>query len=120
HLARGAGPLGWERGGAASPPAHATCGRTPAPPPVRPPLGQAPPRVSTTVSEPQARAASGPSRAGLDPRQFLDRLGQGRRASVGAELRQAVLACKPIVAAVVSGKGGVGKTASRAAAARSP
>jgi MinD-like ATPase involved in chromosome partitioning or flagellar assembly len=53
----------------------------------------------------------------MDPRQILDRLGQGRRAPVSAELGQAVLACKPLVAAVVSRKGGVGKTASAAAVA---
>jgi MinD-like ATPase involved in chromosome partitioning or flagellar assembly len=58
-----------------------------------------------------------PNRGSLDPRQILDRLGQGRRAPVGAELGQAVLACKPVVAAVVSRKGGVGKTASAAAVA---
>ena len=110
-------PIELEPGLNGSTPEPDTFGRKTAPAPVRPPLGQAPPRVSTTVSEPQARAASGPSRAGLDPRQFLDRLGQGRRASVGAELGQAVLACKPIVAAVVSRKGGVGKTASAAAVA---
>src|SRR5262249_9641536 len=51
------------------------------------------------------------------PRQILNRLGQGRRAPVSAELGQAVLACKPIVAAVISRKGGVGKTASAAAVA---
>jgi len=53
----------------------------------------------------------------MDPRQILDRIGQGRRAPVSAELGQAVLACKPVVAAVVSRKGGVGKTASAAAVA---
>jgi len=53
----------------------------------------------------------------MDPRNILDRLSQGRRTPVGAELGQAVLACKPIVAAVVSRKGGVGKTASAAAVA---
>ena len=110
-------PIELEPGLNGSTPEPDTFGRKTAPAPVRPPLGQAPPRVPTTVSEPQARAASGSSRAGLDPRQFLDRLGQGRRASVDAELGQAVLACKPIVAAVVSRKGGVGKTASAAAVA---
>lgn len=83
--------------------------------------GQAKPRVPAAVSEPPARAVASPShpgsRGGLDPRQILDRLGQGRRAPVSAELGQAVLACKPIVAAVVSRKGGVGKTASAAAVA---
>lgn len=64
-----------------------------------------------------ARPAPPASRGGLGPRQILDRLGQGRRAPVNAELGQAVLACKPIVAAVVSRKGGVGKTASAAAVA---
>jgi len=88
-----------------------------APAPARPPLGEPQTHITTTVSEPQARAVSGSSRGSLDPRQFLDRLGQGRRPSVGAELGQAVLACKPIVAAVVSRKGGVGKTASAAAVA---
>ncbi|HXM57985.1 MAG TPA: hypothetical protein VOB72_21490, partial [Candidatus Dormibacteraeota bacterium] len=63
------------------------------------------------------RPALAAARSGMDPRQILDRLGQGRRAPVGAELGQAVLACKPIVAAVVSRKGGVGKTASAAAVA---
>jgi len=57
------------------------------------------------------------TRSAMDPRQILDRLGQGRRAPVSAELGQAVLACKPVVAAVVSRKGGVGKTASAAAVA---
>ncbi len=57
------------------------------------------------------------TRSAMDPRQILDRLGQGRRAPVSAELGQAVLACKPLVAAVVSRKGGVGKTASAAAIA---
>jgi MinD-like ATPase involved in chromosome partitioning or flagellar assembly len=83
--------------------------------------GQAKPRVPAAVSEPQAHAVASPShpgsRGGLDPRQILDRLGQGRRAPVSAELGKAVLACKPIVAAVVSRKGGVGKTASAAAVA---
>ena len=97
--------------------------------------GQAKPRVPAAVSEPQTGAVASPShpvshptkpdglmgtpgsRGGLDPRQILDRLGQGRRAQVSAELGQAVLACKPIVAAVVSRKGGVGKTASAAAVA---
>src|SRR5207249_1748902 len=63
------------------------------------------------------RPAPPASRGGLGPRQILDRLGQGRRAPVNAELGQAVLACKPIVVAVVSRKGGVGKTASAAAVA---
>jgi len=75
------------------------------------------PRVTAALSETPARAVPAPSRGGLGPRQILDRLGQGRRAPVGAELGQAVLACKPIVAAVVSRKGGVGKTASAAAVA---
>jgi MinD-like ATPase involved in chromosome partitioning or flagellar assembly len=57
------------------------------------------------------------NRGGSGPRQILDRLGQGRRAPVNAELGQALLACKPLVAAVVSRKGGVGKTASAAAVA---
>jgi MinD-like ATPase involved in chromosome partitioning or flagellar assembly len=65
----------------------------------------------------QNERGAAPNRGSLDPRQILDRLGQGRRAPVGAELGQAVLACKPVVAAVVSRKGGVGKTASAAAVA---
>jgi MinD-like ATPase involved in chromosome partitioning or flagellar assembly len=65
---------------------------------------------------PQSQRRPGPAR-GFDPRQILDRLGQGRRAPVGAELGQAVLGCKPVVVAVVSRKGGVGKTASAAAVA---
>ena len=87
------------------------------PAPARPTPGQGPPRITAAVSEPQAKAVSGPTRGSLGPRQILDRLGQGRRAPVSAELGQAVLACKPIVAAVVSRKGGVGKTASAAAVA---
>lgn len=87
------------------------------PAPARPTLGQGQPRVTAAVSEPHAKAVSGPTRGSLGPRQILDRLGQGRRAPVSAELGQAVLACKPIVAAVVSRKGGVGKTASAAAVA---
>ncbi|HZU15533.1 MAG TPA: hypothetical protein VFD01_02855 [Candidatus Dormibacteraeota bacterium] len=62
----------------------------------------------------RAQARPGP---GLGPRQILDRLSQGRRVAVGPELGQAVLACKPLLAAVVSRKGGVGKTASAAAVA---
>jgi MinD-like ATPase involved in chromosome partitioning or flagellar assembly len=83
-------------------------------------LGDEPRGARTTaVAQPdqRPRAALGPPRATIDPRQLLDRLGQGRRAPVGAELGQAVLACKPVVAAVVSRKGGVGKTASAAAVA---
>lgn len=67
--------------------------------------------------EPRPRQVLAATRAAVDPRQILDRLGQGRRAPVSAELGQAVLACKPLVAAVVSRKGGVGKTASAAAVA---
>jgi len=77
----------------------------PAPPPPAPPPPQRP------------RPVLAAARSGMDPRQILDRLGQGRRAPVSAELGQAVLACKPVVAAVVSRKGGVGKTASAAAVA---
>jgi len=97
----------------------------------KPPLPQEKRGVTAAVSETEARPATSPSdpmkpegstatagfRGGLDPRQILDRLGQGRRTPVSAELGQAVLACKPIVAAVVSRKGGVGKTASAAAVA---
>ncbi len=78
-------------------------------------LGDQQPRI--TAPPPETRVRPGIGRPNLDPRQILDRLGQGRRAPVGAELGQAVLACKPIVAAVVSRKGGVGKTASAAAVA---
>ena len=67
--------------------------------------------------QPRVRPVLAAARSGMDPRQILDRLGQGRRAPVSAELGQAVLACKPVVAAVVSRKGGVGKTASAAAVA---
>src|SRR5262249_60848341 len=80
----------------------------------RPTLGQLQPRVTAALSETQARAVPGPSRGGLGPRQILDRLGQGRRAPVGAELGQAVLARQPIEAAVGSPKGGGGKAASPA------
>lgn len=73
--------------------------------------------VTAVMPETRVRSAPVQPRAGLDPRQILDRLGQGRRAPVSAELGQAVLACKPLVAAVVSRKGGVGKTASAAAVA---
>jgi len=78
-------------------------------------LGDQPPHVMALAAEPRPR--NGPARPSLDPRQILNRLGHGRRAPVSAELGQAVLACKPIVAAVVSRKGGVGKTASAAAVA---
>ncbi len=80
-------------------------------------LGEDIPKAAPVASQLRPRPAAAPSRGGLDPRQILDRLGQGRRAPVSAELGQAVLACKPIVAAVVSRKGGVGKTASAAAVA---
>jgi MinD-like ATPase involved in chromosome partitioning or flagellar assembly len=73
-------------------------------------------RVEAAVTR-RPRPVRAAARAGIDPRQILDRLGHGRRAPVGAELGQAVLACKPVVAAVVSRKGGVGKTASAAAVA---
>jgi MinD-like ATPase involved in chromosome partitioning or flagellar assembly len=65
--------------------------------------------------EPRPRGAA--ARPTLDPRQILDRFGGGRRSPVSPELGQAVLASKPIVVAVVSRKGGVGKTASAAAVA---
>lgn len=78
-------------------------------------LGEERPQVKAADFRP--RPAPAPTRGGLDPRQILDRLGHGRRAPVSAELGQAVLACKPIVAAVISRKGGVGKTASAAAVA---
>ena len=80
-------------------------------------LGEDIPKAAPVASQLRPRPPAAPSRGGLDPRQILDRLGQGRRAPVSAELGQAVLACKPIVAAVVSRKGGVGKTASAAAVA---
>jgi MinD-like ATPase involved in chromosome partitioning or flagellar assembly len=73
-------------------------------------------RAATAVDQ-RARPVVAATRSAMDPRQILDRLGQGRRAPVSAELGQAVLACKPLVAAVVSRKGGVGKTASAAAVA---
>jgi MinD-like ATPase involved in chromosome partitioning or flagellar assembly len=73
-------------------------------------------RAATAVDQ-RTRPAVAATRSAMDPRQILDRLGQGRRAPVSAELGQAVLACKPLVAAVVSRKGGVGKTASAAAVA---
>jgi len=96
-----------------------------------PSLPQEKPRATAAVSETKAPPAAPPShpmkpqgstgapasRGGLDPRQILDRLGQGRRTPVSTELGKAVLACKPLVAAVVSRKGGVGKTASAAAVA---
>jgi MinD-like ATPase involved in chromosome partitioning or flagellar assembly len=49
--------------------------------------------------------------------QFFDRLSQLRRPVLGPQLGQAILARKPLLAAVVSRKGGVGKTASAAAVA---
>jgi MinD-like ATPase involved in chromosome partitioning or flagellar assembly len=49
--------------------------------------------------------------------QFFDRLSQLRRPVLGHQLGQAILARKPLLAAVVSRKGGVGKTASAAAVA---
>jgi len=73
-------------------------------------------RAATAVDQ-RPRPLVAATRSAMDPRQILDRLGQGRRAPVSAELGQAVLACKPLVAAVVSRKGGVGKTASAAAVA---
>jgi MinD-like ATPase involved in chromosome partitioning or flagellar assembly len=73
-------------------------------------------RAATAVDQ-RPRSPATAARAAIDPRQILDRIGQGRRAPVSAELGQAVLACKPLVAAVVSRKGGVGKTASAAAVA---
>jgi MinD-like ATPase involved in chromosome partitioning or flagellar assembly len=48
---------------------------------------------------------------------LFDRLAQLRRPVLGEQLGQVVLAHKPVVAAVVSRKGGVGKTASAAAVA---
>ncbi len=71
------------------------------------------------LDDPQSRGGRSQARpgSGLGPRQILDRLSQGRRVSVSPELGQAVLACKPLLAAVVSRKGGVGKTASAAAVA---
>lgn len=78
-------------------------------------LGDEAPRMTAAPAE--ARPRQAPARSSFDPRQILDRLGQGRRAPVGTELGQAVLACKPVVVAVVSRKGGVGKTASAAAVA---
>ena len=71
--------------------------------------------TSQPAPDPRPRPAA--ARSGFDPRQILDRFGPGRRVSVGTELGQALLACKPLVAAVVSRKGGVGKTASAAAVA---
>jgi MinD-like ATPase involved in chromosome partitioning or flagellar assembly len=73
-------------------------------------------RAATAVDQ-RPRPVVAATRSAMDPRQILDRLGQGRRAPVSAELGQAVLACKPLVVAVVSRKGGVGKTASAAAVA---
>jgi MinD-like ATPase involved in chromosome partitioning or flagellar assembly len=58
-----------------------------------------------------------PARRSLSLGRFFDRLSQLRRPAVGEELGQTVLANKPVVAAVVSRKGGVGKTASAAAIA---
>jgi len=58
--------------------------------------------------QPQARAGPG---------QIVDRLSQRGQAPASPELGQAVLACKPLLAAVVSRKGGIGKTASAAAVA---
>jgi MinD-like ATPase involved in chromosome partitioning or flagellar assembly len=74
-------------------------------------------RATAIVPDGRPRPVVAATRSAMDPRQILDRLGQGRRAPVSAELGQAVLACKPLVAAVVSRKGGVGKTASAAAVA---
>ncbi|MBJ7614285.1 MAG: hypothetical protein JF924_18410 [Candidatus Dormibacteraeota bacterium] len=48
---------------------------------------------------------------------LFDRLTQLRRPTLGDDLGQAILARKPLVVAVVSRKGGVGKTASAAAVA---
>ena len=89
------------------------------------PLG-APPQPS---SRPLTRGAIlGPS-AGPPPRrrrspqggtslgQFFDRISQLRRPAPGHRLGQAILARKPLLVAVVSRKGGVGKTASAAAVA---
>jgi MinD-like ATPase involved in chromosome partitioning or flagellar assembly len=89
------------------------------PPPVEPPTLSRSSVLGTQPSRPpdDRSRATMVLRGNLDPRQILDRLGQGRRAPVSAELGQALLACKPVVAAVVSRKGGVGKTASAAAVA---
>jgi MinD-like ATPase involved in chromosome partitioning or flagellar assembly len=77
----------------------------------------------------RAGTATGPAPAGgsppkaADPRRpvfvgrLFDRLAHLRRPALSDELGQAVLSCKPLVAAVVSRKGGVGKTASAAAIA---
>ena len=59
----------------------------------------------------------GPPRAAAAIGQLFDRLGQLRRPALSHQLGQAILARKPLVAAVVSRKGGVGKTASAAALA---
>jgi MinD-like ATPase involved in chromosome partitioning or flagellar assembly len=59
----------------------------------------------------------GPARATTAIGQLFDRLGQLRRPALSHQLGQAILARKPLVAAVVSRKGGVGKTASAAALA---
>jgi MinD-like ATPase involved in chromosome partitioning or flagellar assembly len=67
------------------------------------------------LDDPQPRSERAQTRVGPD--QPRNRLGQRRQELVGAELGQAVLACKPLLAAVVSRKGGVGKTASAAAVA---
>jgi MinD-like ATPase involved in chromosome partitioning or flagellar assembly len=57
------------------------------------------------------------SRRPVSVGRLFDRLTQLRRPTLSEELGQAILARKPLVAAVVSRKGGVGKTASAAAVA---
>jgi MinD-like ATPase involved in chromosome partitioning or flagellar assembly len=75
--------------------------------------GQVPGPMAVGPSRPRGVTAHRPVSVG----RLFDRLTQLRRPTLGDELGQAVLARKPLVAAVVSRKGGVGKTASAAAVA---
>lgn len=68
------------------------------------------------LGAPDRRQAAAPA-AGAGLRWLASRLAHARRQRVGAELGQALLARKSLLVAVVSRKGGVGKTASAAAVA---
>lgn len=87
-----------------------------APTPAVPTSAEPPLSRHSILGSPAARPRSPSPRAGLDLRGLLERLGR-RQHGVDPELGQAVLKVKPLVAAVVSRKGGVGKTASAAAVA---
>lgn len=74
-------------------------------------------RPAVSPSRDQVLGETGRSRRATSVGRLFDRLSQLRRPAVRDGLGQAVLARKPLVASVVSRKGGVGKTASAAAVA---